>query len=213
MIGLDQPVESRVQLEYTLVSKGVQRRHPSHYILEGNGKVYVHPRLPQTKLVLPDTAREPKVVGDFHFWLVQMFQAFANHVAFPVMLSGQLSPIFTIFNPDGNFRDDLPIDPCNNLAVIDRFAINDSVYDHEAFKRDCLEEFVRVFCYTEVVALRFEGVKISPETLTKMRFARVSETEFLIRDNCVHFGGPLVDPPSPKPQNGIMGIIFCDQAQ
>jgi hypothetical protein len=212
MIGLEQPAESRVQLEYTLVSKSVQRRHPSHYALEGSGKIYVHPRLPQTKLVLPDAAREPKIVGDFHFWIVQMFQAFADHIEFPVMLSEELSPILGLFSKaqgmEGQFREDLPIEACNNLAVMDRFTINDPTYDHETLKRNCIEEFVRVFCHIEIVALHFEGVKLAQETLKKMRFARVSETDFLIRDNCVHFGGPLVDPPKSQSSNGIMGIIL-----
>ena len=189
MIRLKRPKDSRVQIKYTLVSKSVQRKHPSHYVQEGDGTIFVHSN------ATGDTKR-PKSVGSFHFWVVQTFQAFAAHVDFKQMLSDELAPIANLFSKvpgmNDQFREDLSIEPCNSLVVVDRFTINDSDFDHETLKQQCLEEFVRAFCYIEIIVVG-PGVKLEPDTLKKMKFAKVFETEFFIRDNCSHFGGPIVE--------------------
>jgi hypothetical protein len=210
---MSQPQNSRVQLEYTLVSRSVQRRAPSHYVQEGTATIYVDgiPAKAGGQLLLSFAqAPKPKAVGKFHFCIAQTFQAMTDGIDFSEIFSKELAPILGLFNNDkalmGYYREDIPIDPSNTLVIVDKFEITNPVFDHESLKQQCLEEFVRVFCYIEVIALH-QSVKVDAETLKAMKFAKVSETQFFLRDNCIHFGGQMPDPPV-KPPTGILGLLL-----
>lgn len=179
------PINSRVHLETTVGSPSVQRNHPSHYVQQCEGKIYGH----------PENDNPPKVVGNYRFWQAQIYQAHLQGITPNEVLMGDLEPLQNLYSKmqgqEWVFRGDLPLQPSNHVILLDEFKITDPIYDHESFKLQCLEEIVRVFCFIEIVAVAYKKVSIKLNTLKKAGFARVSETDFCVRDNFMHFNQPM----------------------
>ena len=65
--------------------------------------------------------------------------------------------------------------------------------------RECIEELIKVFAFIEVTAIDTEKVELPEKMLVDMKFVKVSDTPFVIRDNCGYYselwGVPALPPP------------------
>jgi len=194
------PIRSHVAQRYTLTSVSVDRKHGSHYVQQGQCQVLYYPRLPDvTPIILPEESKKPKEAATFRFWVIQILQAAAEEVNLAEVLTGDLEPLRSLFSQvegeEGAFRSDLPLGGCNHLLVADKFEVADPMFNHETLKRQCLEEFVRVFGYIEVMAVNYKTIGLELATLKEMTFARITGTDYAVRDNAEFHGGVMPEPP------------------
>jgi hypothetical protein len=202
-MALTQPIKSRIQLEWTGVCLGVQRKHPSHYLQRVEGKIYAHPVFAETAIAIPDSAKQPQVIGTFGFWQAQIWQATCEAVLVRHIFAGRAKELNALFShvrgDNGSFRQDLPIEPCNFFMALDHCAIADATYHHDTLLRECIQELVRVFAFIEVTVIDIKKVILPESILADMEFTKVSETPFAIRDNCRYYAARWDCPPMPPP--------------
>lgn len=182
MLGWSQkkPHQSRIKLEYRFSSESVLRKHPSHYVQKIEGNIIYFPN---------EFNEESETIGNFTCYLSQIRAAVRNNFTVQQIFTDNLAYMAKLFSSNdlhqGNFRKDLKIDPCDSILFLDEFKINDSIYRHDSFIKQCVEEIAAIFVQFEIIAIRRDIEDIPMTILNEMNFARVTRTNLAVRDNAL----------------------------
>jgi len=107
----------------------------------------------------------------------------------------QLHGIFEdVFSTDpmdeGSFRQDLPLQPCTKLLVLDVLKIRKQFREFRLVSH-CIESLVRMFSFLDVTVADCNNLDLSPAEWTSLKFFKIAGTPYFARDNELILHGAL----------------------